>query len=191
MMDAGVRVFKIEGRARGPEYVRVVTGCYKEALRACCDGTFNEEKVAGWDERLRRVFNRGFWDGYYLGRRLGEWSSRYGSSATRTKVYVAKCIKYFGGLGVAEFEMESDVLHTGDEVLITGPTTGVLIQTAEEIRVAKEPVRETKKGDRFSVKTVEKVRPSDRMYKWITNNTNELQSDERSPFFALLQGAGL
>lgn len=104
MNDAGVRVFKIEGRARGPEYVRLVTECYKEAVRAYCNGTFDEKKVAAWDERLRSVFNRGFWDGYYLGQRLGEWSSKYGSGATKKKVYVAKGIKYFDKIGVAEFE---------------------------------------------------------------------------------------
>ena len=167
MIEAGVRVFKIEGRARGPEYVRVVTECYKEAVKACCDGTFSEEKVLAWDKRLESVFNRGFWDGYYLGRRLGEWSSRYGSSATRRKEYVAKGIKYFNGLRVAEFEMESGSLQVGDEILITGPTTGALFQTVKEIRVALEPVRKTVKGERFSLRVDEKIRPSDRMYKMI------------------------
>lgn len=167
LMDAGVRVFKIEGRARGPEYVRVVTECYKEAVKSHCEGSYSEERVAGWDERLRSVFNRGFWDGYYLGQRLGEWSSRYGSEATRRKVYVAKGIKYFGGLGVAEFEMETQTLKTGDEILITGPTTGALIQRVEEIRVALRPVEETVKGERFSLKVNEKIRPSDKMYKLV------------------------
>ena len=165
MMDAGVRVFKIEGRARGPEYVRIVTECYKEAVRAYCDGTFSEEKVAVWDERLLSVFNRGFWNGYYLGQRLGEWSSKYGSEATKKKVYVAKGIKYFSQLGVAEFEMESQNLKIGDEILITGPTTGALMQTIDEIRVNLNPVEETVKGERFSFKVKEKIRPSDRMYK--------------------------
>ena len=168
MMDAGVRVFKIEGRARGPEYVRIVTECYKEAVRAYCDGTFSEEKVAVWDERLLSVFNRGFWNGYYLGQRLGEWSSKYGSEATKKKVYVAKGIKYFSQLGVAEFEMESQNLKIGDEILITGPTTGALMQTIDEIRVNLNPVEETVKGERFSFKVKEKIRPSDRMYKLIT-----------------------
>ena len=154
MMDAGVRVFKLEGRARGPEYVRTVTACYKEAVQAYCAGSFTEEKVAAWDERLRTVFNRGFWDGYYLGQRLGEWSSKYGSGATRKKVYLAKGIKYFSGLGVAEFEMECGSLKVGDEILITGPTTG-----------AVKPVEETVKGQRFSIKVAEKIRPSDRLYK--------------------------
>ena len=165
MMDAGVRVFKIEGRARGPEYVRLVTECYKEAVRAYCNGTFDEEKVATWDERLRSVFNRGFWDGYYLGQRLGEWSSKYGSGATKKKVYVAKGIKYFDKIGVAEFEMESGSLKVGDEILITGPTTGAVMQTIEEIRVDLKPVDETVKGERFSFKVNEKIRPSDRLYK--------------------------
>ena len=164
MMDAGVRVFKIEGRARGPEYVRLVTECYKEAVRAYCNGTFDEKKVAAWDERLRSVFNRGFWDGYYLGQRLGEWSSKYGSGATK-KVYVAKGIKYFDKIGVAEFEMESGNLKVGDEILITGPTTGAVMQTIEEIRVDLKPVDETVKGERFSLKVNEKIRPSDRLYK--------------------------
>ena len=164
MMDAGVRVFKIEGRARGPEYVRLVTECYKEAVRAYCEGTFTEEKIAAWDERLRRVFNRGFWNGYYLGQRLGEWSSKYGSGATRKKVYAARGIKYFDKIGVAEFEMESGTLHVGDEILITGPTTGAVMQTVDEIRVDLKPVEETTKGERFSLKVNEKVRPSDRLY---------------------------
>lgn len=165
MMDAGVRVFKLEGRARGPEYVRLVTECYKEAIKAYCEGTFDEEKVAVWDERLRRVFNRGFWDGYYLGQRLGEWSSKYGSGATRKKVYVARGIKYFSGIGVAEFEMESGSLRVGDEILVTGPTTGAVMQTVDEIRVDLKPVEETVKGERFSIKMSEKIRPSDRLYK--------------------------
>lgn len=165
MMDAGVRVFKIEGRARGPEYVRIVTECYKEAVRAYCEGSFDEAKVAAWDERLRTVFNRGFWDGYYLGQRFGEWSSKYGSGATRKKVYLARGIKYFSGLRVAEFEMESGSLRVGDEILITGPTTGAVLQKVEEIRVDLKPVEETVKGERFSIKVAEKVRPSDRLYK--------------------------
>ena len=165
MMDAGVRVFKIEGRARGPEYVRLVTECYKEAVRAYCNGTFDEKKVAAWEDLLRSVFNRGFWDGYYLGQRLGEWSSKYGSGATKKKVYVAKGIKYFDKIGVAEFEMESVNLKVGDEILITGPTTGAVMQTIEEIRVDLKPVDETVKGERFSLKVNEKIRPSDRLYK--------------------------
>ena len=169
MMDAGVRVFKIEGRARGPEYVRIVTACYKEAVRAWCDGDFSEDRITVWDERLKTVFNRGFWDGYYLGQRLGEWSARYGSHATRRKEYIAKGINFFSDLKVAEFQMESGSLRVGDEILITGPTTGAVFQTIEEIRVELKPVPETVKGERFSIKTMEKIRPSDRMYKLILN----------------------
>jgi putative protease len=170
MMDAGVSVFKIEGRARSPEYVRTVTECYKEAVKSYCEGTYSEEKIAAWDERLRTVFNRGFWNGYYLGQRLGEWSSRYGSNATKRKIYVAKAIKYFSKLGVGEFEMESQTLNVGDEILITGPTTGASIQEVEAIHVDQKPVAATVRGERFSLKVKEKIRPSDRMYKLVTND---------------------
>lgn len=167
MMDAGVRVFKIEGRARGPEYVRLVTSCYKEAVEAYCDGTFSEEKIAIWDDQLAAVFNRGFWDGYYLGQRLGEWTSQYGSSATKRKEYVAKGIKYFSGLEVAEFEIESGSLKIGDEIVITGPTTGAVFHTMDEMRVDLKPVEEAVKGERFSFKISQKIRPSDRLYKMV------------------------
>jgi putative protease len=123
--------------------------------------------MAAWDERLQSVFNRGFWDGYYLGQRLGEWNDRYGSGATKRKEYIAKGIKYFNDIQVAEFEMESGTLRVGDEILITGPTTGAVFQTIQEIRVELIPVPETVKGEHFSIKTAEKVRPSDRMYKLI------------------------
>lgn len=167
MMDAGVRVFKIEGRARGPEYVRTVVECYKEAIKAYCESTFTEEKVENWDERLATVFNRGFWDGYYLGQRLGEWSSNYGSGATKRKVYIAKGIKYFSNLGVAEFLMETQSLKVGDEILITGPTTGAVFQTIEEIRVDLKSVEETVKGEKFSIKVNDKIRPSDKLFKLV------------------------
>ncbi len=167
MIDAGVRVFKIEGRARGPEYVKIAVECYNEAVNAVCDGTYGESLIAVWDERLSRIFNRGFWNGYYLGQRLGEWSSRYGSSATRTKVYAAKGVRYFSNIGVAEFLMENGELSVGDEVVITGPTTGAIIMTVEEIRVGLKPVEKAVKGDRFSIKVPEKIRPSDKMFRWI------------------------
>ncbi len=167
MMDAGVRVFKIEGRARGPEYVRTVVECYKEAVKSYCEGTFTDEKVDNWDERLATVFNRGFWDGYYLGQRLGEWSSNYGSGATKRKVYIGKGLKYFSNLGVAEFLMETQSLKVGDEILITGPTTGAVFQTVEEIRVDLESVEETVKGEKFSMKVNEKIRPSDKLFKMV------------------------
>ena len=166
MIDAGVRVFKIEGRARGPEYVRTVVECYNEAINAIIDGTYTDEKIADWNERLAKVFNRGFWDGYYLGQRLGEWTSKYGSSATRVKAYAAKGIRYFSKLGVAEFQMEAGELHVGDEIVITGPTTGALPMTVEEIRVDLKPVEMTKKGERFSIKTDTKIRPSDKLFLW-------------------------
>ena len=166
MVDAGVTVFKIEGRARGPEYVRTVVSCYDEALRTITDGTFTQEKIDAWNERLARVFNRGFWDGYYLGQRLGEWSAKYGSSATRVKSYAAKGIKYYDRIGVAEFFMEAGELHVGDDIVITGPTTGALMLKVDEIRVDLKPVERTVKGEHFSIKTPEKIRPSDRLFVW-------------------------
>lgn len=169
MMDAGVRVFKIEGRARGAEYVRTVVECYKEAVKAYCSGDFSDEKVVAWDERLKTVFNRGFWNGYYLGQRLGEWSANYGSNATKKKVYIGKGIKYFSHIGVAEFLMESGSLKAGDEILITGPTTGAVMHTADEIRVDLQPVTEAVKGQHISIKLGEKIRPSDKLYKLVPN----------------------
>lgn len=169
MVDAGVRVFKIEGRARGPEYVHEAVECYSEALQAVCDGSFSEDKVAGWDARLDKIFNRGFWNGYYLGQRLGEWSSKYGSSATRTKVYAAKAIRHFPKIGIGEFQMEAGELKVGDEVVVTGPTTGALIFNVEELRLDLKPVEMVKKGDRFSLPVPAKVRPSDRLYLWRKN----------------------
>ena len=166
MMDAGVRVFKIEGRARGPEYVYTVCRCYKEAIEACSNGTYDEEAIGRWDEQLATVFNRGFWDGYYLGQRLGEWTHRYGSGATRQKIYVGKGIKYFSRLGVAEFEIESGELHIGDEIVITGPTTGVIIQKVEEIRYELQTLEKATKGQRISIPVKEKVRPSDKLYRF-------------------------
>lgn len=167
MIDAGVRVFKIEGRARGPEYVRIVTECYKQAIQAYLDGTFCEEKVKEWDERLKTVFNRGFWNGYYLGQRLGEWSSSYGSEATEKKIYVGKGMKYFSNLGVAEFLVEAAELNEGDKLLITGPTTGAVFLTLEEPRVELKPVKTVHKGEHFSIKTECKIRPSDKLYKLV------------------------
>lgn len=166
MVEAGISVFKIEGRARGPEYVYETVRCYSEALEAICAGTFGVEKINDWDERLKKVFNRGFWNGYYLGQRLGEWSGKYGSSATRVKQYVARSIRYFSKLGVGEFRMESGELHPGDEVIITGPTTGALIFKVEELRLDLSPVDKVKKGDLFSMPVPSKIRPSDRLYLW-------------------------
>lgn len=166
MVDAGVRVFKIEGRARGPEYVAETVACYSEALQAIADGTYSPDMVPEWDRRLAKTFNRGFWDGYYMGQRLGEWSAKYGSSATRVKRYAAKTIRYFSKLGVGEFMMESGELKTADEVVLTGPTTGALIFKVDELRYDLQPVDKVRKGDLFSMPVPEKVRPSDKLYLW-------------------------
>lgn len=166
MVDAGVSVFKIEGRARGPEYVYEATSVYSAALSAVCDGTFGEELIRDFDERLDKIFNRGFWNGYYMGQRLGEWSHKYGSSATRVKQYVARGVKYFSNIGVGEFLMEAGELCVGDEIVITGPTTGAIIMTVDEIRVDLKPVEKAVKGDAFSIRVDRKIRPADRLYKW-------------------------
>lgn len=165
MIDAGVRVFKIEGRARGPEYVATVVACYREAIESYLSNTFTDEKIAAWDERLSRVFNRGFWNGYYLGQRLGEWSARYGSQATRRKVYVGKCTNYFGKIGVAEFVVESQPLAVGDEILVTGATTGAYEDKVDEIRTDLQSVAVAEKGVCFSIKTKTPVRRGDKLYK--------------------------
>ena len=172
MLDAGVRVFKIEGRARGAEYVKTVVSCYKEAIESYNDATYGEEKIADWDIRLARVFNRGFWNGYYMGQRLGEWTHRYGSSATTRKVYVGKCTNYYRKAGVAEFLLETNTLKVGDEILITGPTTGAYEAFANEIHVDLKPVETVEKGTYFSIKTTEPIRRNDKFYK-IINVTEE------------------
>ena len=167
MIDAGVRVFKIEGRARGPEYVKITVRAYSEAIDAICDGTYTPERIEAWTTDLSKVFNRGFWDGYYLGQRLGEWSGKYGSSATRVKQYAAKGVKWFSKLGVGEFFMEGAELCVGDEVIITGPTTGALIVKVEDIRVDGKSVAKAVKGDSFSIAVPAKIRPADRLYRWL------------------------
>ena len=171
MAEAGIRVFKIEGRARGPEYVAETVACYSEALQAVADGTFGTEAVARWNDRLAKVFNRGFWNGYYLGQRLGEWSSKYGSSATRVKQYAAKAVRHFSKIGVGEFFMEAGELKVGDEIVITGPTTGALIMTVPELRFDLKPVDKVTKGQLFSMPVPEKVRPSDKLYIWTRKNS--------------------
>lgn len=173
MMDAGVRVFKIEGRARSEEYVRTVCECYDEAIRACLDGSYSMEKIGQWKERLATVFNRGFWDGYYLGQRLGEWSEVYGSKATKKKILIGKVTNYFGNLGVGEFKLESFDLRVGEEILITGPTTGVLQMKVSEVRVDLKPVLQVEKGTLFSMAVPEKVRRADKLYK-VVDTTPEL-----------------
>ncbi|MBW6479551.1 MAG: U32 family peptidase [Bacteroidales bacterium] len=167
IVKAGVKVFKIEGRGRGPEYVKTVTRVYREAADACIDGTFAPEKVEKWMQQLKKVYNRGFWEGYYLGRKLGEWTERYGSLATHKKVYVGKVTNYFTKLGVAEIKMETGELAVDDDIYITGPTTGVLEMTPGEIRVDLKPVNTTRKGEMCSIKTQELVRRGDKVYKVI------------------------
>ncbi len=172
LMDSGVRVFKIEGRARGPEYVYTVVRCYKEAIQAVADGTFTEARKDEWDERLARVFNRGFWDGYYQGQKLGEWNDSYGSNATERKVYVGRGVKYFSKLGVAEFTVEATTFRLGDKLLVTGPTTGVMYLTATEIHDNDgHPVEVAPQGTRIAIPVTGKVRPSDKLFKLESSNT--------------------
>ena len=167
MMNAGVRVFKIEGRARGPEYVHTVVSCYKEAIASVLNGTFSENKKDEWDERLASVFNRGFWDGYYQGQTMGEWTRNYGNKATEKKVLVGKVIKYFSHLGVAEISVEASEISVGEKILITGTTTGIMNFRADEIRYELEPVEKAEKGWRVSIPVLRKVRPNDKIYKLI------------------------
>ena len=169
LIDAGVRVFKIEGRARSADYVKTVCECYDEAARAVADGTYAKMEAGHWDAKLSKVFNRGFWDGYYLGRRLGEWSDKYGNLATEKKVYVGKATNYFPKLGVGEFAMETGSLEVGDRIVIMGPTTGVIEMKVSEIRVDLKPVNQTQKGEMFSMPVPQKVRRSDKVYR-ITNS---------------------
>ena len=164
LMEAGVRVFKIEGRARGADYVDAVVRCYSEAIGAVLSGRFSEEQKDAWDERLKTVFNRGFWDGYYQGQRLGEWTDKPGSAATEKKVYCAKGVRYYSKLQVAEFKVEAAPLHVGDRVLITGPTTGALYTTIQEIRYDLKPVDEARQGWRVSIPVDRKIRPSDKLF---------------------------
>lgn len=165
MLKSGVRVFKIEGRARGSEYVKTVVSCYKEAIESCLEGTYTPDKINDWNRRLSRVFNRGFWNGYYLGQRLGEWSANYGSEATHKKIYIGKVTNYFSKLGVAEFLLEAQYLSVGDEILITGETTGAYEDIIDEIRVELKPVEKVIKGTYFSFKTKKLVRRNDKLYK--------------------------
>lgn len=172
MMDAGVRVFKIEGRARGPEYVHTVVTCYREAIQSVLDGTFTEEKKDKWDERLSTVFNRGFWDGYYQGQKMGEWTKEYGNKATEKKVLIGKVMKYFSRLGVAEIAVEANTFAKGDKLLITGNTTGAMFLNAEEIRYDLKPVDVAEQGWRVSIPVPDKVRPNDKLFKLIKSAKN-------------------
>lgn len=167
ILDSGVTVLKLEGRARSPEYVKTVTRCYREAVEAIFDGTYGQEKIDQWRERLAKVFNRGFWDGYYLGQRLGEWSHQYGSAATERKVYIGPITNYYSNLGVAEVMIEASELSQGDKLIIIGPTTGVVELEAEEIRVGNRSVDKALKGDACSFQTNGLVRRNDKLYKLV------------------------
>ena len=175
ILDSGVTILKIEGRARSPEYVKTVVGCYHEAVDAYFDGTFSEERIAVWDGKLASVFNRGFWDGYYLGQRLGEWSSNYGSMATKRKIYTGKVTNYFSNLGVAEIKLETGSLKLGDEIIITGPSTGLIQTIVEEIRVGLVTVDEAQKGVLCSIPVATKLRRSDKLYKLVDASEVKLQ----------------
>jgi U32 family peptidase len=170
VLDAGVKVLKIEGRARSSEYVKTVVTCYNEAIHAYLENSFTREKTRAWKIRLATVFNRGFWDGYYLGRTIGEWSDAYGSKATKKKIYVGKGMNYFSNIQVAEFLAESDSIQVGDEIIITGPTTGLIEITVPELRVELKPVNEAKKGERFSIPLALPIRRSDKLYKLVDSN---------------------
>ncbi|HRH09868.1 MAG TPA: peptidase U32 family protein [Bacteroidia bacterium] len=170
IMDAGVSVLKIEGRGRSVDYVYTVTKCYKEAIEAYDEGSFSKEKVNDWKTRLATVFNRGFWDGYYLGKKMGEWCDENGSRSTRKKIYIAKGVKYFSQAGVGEFKCESHDLHEGDEIMITGPTTGIIQMKVKDLHVAGQSAKTAVKGDDFTLALEEKIRPSDKLYKLIPEN---------------------
>lgn len=175
MIDAGVRVFKLEGRARPAEYVLTLCECYNEALKSVSDQTYSSAKIEKWKERLSTVFNRGFWDGYYLGQRLGEWSEVYGSKATRKKIALGKVTNFFSNLKVGEFKLESFDLQVGDEILIVGETTGVLQMVVPEIRVELKSVGKVEKGVLFSMPVPEKVRRGDKIYKWVETTPDLMQ----------------
>jgi putative protease len=169
IINAGVKILKIEGRARSAEYVKTVCSCYDQAIHAICENTYTPEKITQLNNKLTTVFNRGFWGGYYLGKPLGEWSNVYGSKATKRKVYIGKVNNYFSNIKVGEFIVETGTLSIGDEIIIMGPTTGVIESIVKEIRVDLKPVNETKKGERFSMIVEEMVRRSDKIYKLVEN----------------------
>jgi putative protease len=165
ILDAGVSVLKIEGRGRSADYVYTVTKCYREAIDAYNNGAYTQEKIADWKERLATVFNRGFWDGYYLGKKMGEWNKEYGSNATKRKIYIGRGLKYFEKSAIGEFKLESHSLEVGDEIMITGPTTGYVETKVSELRLDDKAVEKVNKGDVFTLPVAEKVRPSDKLYK--------------------------
>jgi putative protease len=174
MLEAGVSVFKIEGRARSAEYVKVVSSCYDEALKAVIDGTYSPDKIDMWKKKLSAVFNRGFWDGYYLGQKMGEWNTGYGSAATKRKVYLGKVTNYFTRLNVAEIKVENGELKKGDTILVIGPTTGVLEYVVGEIRVDLKEAGSARQGEFCSIKIPDHLRRSDKIYRWV--NSKDLWS---------------
>ena len=165
IIEAGVEILKIEGRGRSADYVDATVSCYREALESIIDNTYGEEKIKGWNERLSKVFNRGFWDGYYMGKKMGEWNDSYGSKATQKKIFIGRGVKYFSKIRVGEFKLESNTLSKGDQIMITGPKTGIINKKVEEMRVGDEVVETVNKGDNFSILIEETVRPSDKLYK--------------------------
>jgi len=170
VLDAGVSVLKIEGRARSAEYVKTVVGCYDEAIHTYVEGSFTREKIEAWDKRLATVFNRGFWDGYYLGQRLGEWSEEYGSRASLKKVYTGKVTNYFSRIGVAEVLVETGELKVGDKLVIIGPTTGAIEMELGELRVDEINCESARKGERCSLPVEEPLRRSDKVYKLVSRS---------------------
>jgi putative protease len=170
ILRSGVTVLKIEGRGRSPEYVKTVTECYHEAVEAYFDGSFSSEKIEQWNQRLATVYNRGFWDGYYLGRKMGEWTDRYGSLALKTKVYIGKITNYFSKLKVAEVKIENEDLKVGDEVRILGETTGVVETVVSEIRIDLESVEQCEKGVYCSIPSEILLRRGDKLYKVVDSD---------------------
>ena len=175
IIDAGASVLKIEGRGRAPEYVKTVTETYHDAVRAYFEGEYTQENIDKWTARLRSVFNRDFWSGYYLGQTMGEWSNRYGSQATSRKVQIGKVIKYYANVEAAALKLASDTLEIGDRILITGPTTGVVEMEITELRVSRQNVNKVEKGTEFSIHYPEKLRPNDKLVKIIPADSAKLQ----------------
>lgn len=167
VIDSGVSVLKIEGRGRSEEYVYAVTKAYREAIASVKEGSFSKAKIFKWKKQLETVFNRGFWDGYYLGRKMGEWNDEYGSKATRKKIYIGKGLKYFDKISIGEFKIEAQSLKVGDDIMISGPTTGLMQDTVLELRVNDKKLETVKKGDVVSLPVKNKIRSSDRLYKLV------------------------
>ena len=169
IIDSGTRVIKIEGRGRASEYVYTTTKCYREALDSIHAGTYSKEKIESWKVQLSTVYNRGFWDGYYLGRKMGEWSDAYGSKATKKKIYLAKGVKYYDQLQVAEFQCEAHKISVGDEIIISGPTTGYIQMEVDVIHVNRTSVPTAEQGQNFTIPMAQKIRPSDKLYKLVNS----------------------